>query len=43
MSKIIDAMLETARDLRLNTITIKEIEALNLNERQFTSEMQFYS
>lgn len=32
MSKIIDAMLETARDLHLDTITIKEIEILNLNE-----------
>ena len=26
MSKIIDAMLETAKDLRLDPITIKEIE-----------------
>lgn len=32
MSKIIDAMLETARDLRLDAITIKEIEMLNLSE-----------
>ncbi len=32
MSKIIDAMLETAHDLRLDAITIKEIEVLNLNE-----------
>ncbi len=32
MSKIIDAMLETARDLRLDPITIKEIEVLNLSE-----------
>lgn len=32
MSKIIEAMLETAKDLRLNPITIKEIEVLNLGE-----------
>ena len=32
MSKIIDAMLETAKDLHLDTITIKEIEMLNLTE-----------
>ncbi|KTD59629.1 hypothetical protein Lsai_0540 [Legionella sainthelensi] len=32
MSKIIDAMLETAKDLRLDAITIKEIEMLNLSE-----------
>jgi putative transcriptional regulator len=32
MSNIIDAMLETARDLRLDQITLKEIEVLNLNE-----------
>ena len=32
MSKIIEAMLETAKDLRLNPITIKEIEILNLSE-----------
>ena len=32
MSKIIGAMLETAKDLRLNPITIKEIEILNLSE-----------
>lgn len=32
MSKIIDAMLETAKDLRLDSITIKEIEILNLSE-----------
>ncbi|MFT4060517.1 MAG: helix-turn-helix domain-containing protein [Legionella sp.] len=32
MSKIIDAMLETAHDLRLDPITIKEIEVLNLSE-----------
>lgn len=32
MSKIIDVMLETARDLRLDAITIKEIEMLNLSE-----------
>lgn len=32
MSKIIEAMLETAKDLRLNPITIKEIEVLNLSE-----------
>lgn len=31
-SKIIDAMLETAKDLRLDTVTIKEIEALKLKE-----------
>ena len=31
-SKIIDAMLETAQDLNLNTITIKEIESLKLEE-----------
>lgn len=32
MSKIIAAMLETAKDLHLDAITIKEIEVLNLNE-----------
>lgn len=32
MSKIIDAMLKTAKDLRLGEITIKEIELLNLIE-----------
>jgi putative transcriptional regulator len=32
MSKIINAMLETAKDLRMDTITIKEIEILNLVE-----------
>lgn len=31
-SNIIDAMLETAQDLRLDPITIKEIEVLNLTE-----------
>ncbi|MDF1684410.1 MAG: helix-turn-helix domain-containing protein [Legionellaceae bacterium] len=31
-SNIIDAMLETAHDLGLNQITIKEIEELGLNE-----------
>ena len=32
MSKIIDAMLETAKDLKMDSITIKEIEVLNLSE-----------
>ena len=32
MSRIIDAMLETAKDLKMNSITIKEIEVLNLAE-----------
>lgn len=32
MSKIIEAMLETANDLRLDPITIKEIEVLKLSE-----------
>lgn len=32
MSKIIEAMLETAKHLRLDPITIKEIEMLNLSE-----------
>jgi len=31
-SKIIDAMMETARDLGLSPITIKEIDSLNLQE-----------
>ncbi len=31
-SNIIDTMLETAKDLRLHPITIKEIEILNLGE-----------
>ncbi|MFT3741674.1 MAG: hypothetical protein QM752_03235 [Gammaproteobacteria bacterium] len=31
-SKIIDAMLETAKDLGLSQITIKEIELLNIEE-----------
>lgn len=32
MSIIIDAMLETAHDLRLDPITIREIEVLNISE-----------
>jgi putative transcriptional regulator len=32
MSRIIDAMLETAKDLKMDSITIKEIEVLNLSE-----------
>ena len=32
MSKIINTMLETAMDLRLEPVTIKEIEILNLTE-----------
>ena len=32
MSKIIDAMLETAKYLKMDSITIKEIEVLNLAE-----------
>jgi putative transcriptional regulator len=32
MSKIIEAMIETARDLHLDPITIKEIEVLNLSD-----------
>ncbi len=32
MSKIIEAMLETAKELDMDTITIKEIESLNLSE-----------
>lgn len=32
MSKIIEAMLKTARDLHLDPITIKEIEVLNLSD-----------
>ena len=32
MSKIINAMLETAKDLTMDSITIKEIEVLNLSE-----------
>ena len=32
MSNIIDAMLEMAKDLRLDAITMKEIEILNLSE-----------
>lgn len=31
-SKIMNAMMETARDLRLSPITIKEIDSLNLAE-----------
>lgn len=31
-SKIIDAMLETAKDLDLGSVTMKEIEILNLKE-----------
>jgi putative transcriptional regulator len=31
MSKIIDVMLETAKDLRLDQVTLKEIGALNLS------------
>ncbi len=32
MSKIIEDMLETAKDLRMDPVTIKEIEILNLAE-----------
>lgn len=32
MSKIIEYMLETAKDLRMDSVTIKEIEILNLAE-----------
>lgn len=32
MSKIINVMLETAEDLKLDPITLKEIEILNLTE-----------
>jgi hypothetical protein len=32
MSKIIDAMLETAKSLNFNQVTIKEIASLGLNE-----------
>lgn len=32
MSRLIDEMLETAHDLKLNTVTIREIELLNLKE-----------
>ncbi|MBA4697745.1 MAG: helix-turn-helix domain-containing protein [Legionella sp.] len=32
MSNVIDAMLETATDLKLSAITIKEIEGLKLGE-----------
>ncbi len=31
-SKIIDILAETAADLGVNTVTIREIEALNLKE-----------
>ncbi|KTD48079.1 transcriptional repressor DicA [Legionella quinlivanii] len=32
MSKIIEAVLEAARDIRLDPITIREIELLNVSE-----------
>lgn len=32
MSKMIDDILETAKDLRMDSVTIKEIEILNLAE-----------
>jgi putative transcriptional regulator len=32
LSKLIEDMLETAKDLRMNPVTIKEIEILNLAE-----------
>jgi putative transcriptional regulator len=32
MSRLIDEMLETAHDLKLDSVTIKEIELLNLKE-----------
>lgn len=40
MSKIIEDMLETAKDLRLNPITIKEIEVLNLSGVQELEAME---
>lgn len=39
-SKIIAAMLETARDLDIDLLTIKEIESLNLDELQTLSPKQ---
>lgn len=39
-SKIIDAMLETANDLDIDLLTIKEIESLNLEELQALSPKQ---
>lgn len=32
MSRIIDAMQETAKDFKMDSIIIKEIEVLNLSE-----------
>lgn len=40
MSKIIDAMLSTANDLQLSVITIKEIEALQLQQVKPISSKQ---
>ena len=39
-SKIIEAMLETAKDLDIDTITIKEIEALHLKKVKELSSRQ---
>lgn len=32
MSKLLEAAIETAKDLKLDTVTLREIEALNLPE-----------
>ena len=39
-SKIIDAMLKTARDLDIDTVTMKEIELLELKETKALSSSQ---
>lgn len=39
-SKIIDAMLKTAKDLNMNAVTMKEIEILNLKEIKALSSNQ---
>jgi putative transcriptional regulator len=40
MSRLIDEMLETAKDLKLDNVTIKEIELLNLKEVKLLSPPQ---
>lgn len=39
-SKIIEAMVETAKDLNINTVTLKEIESLHLKEIKALSSNQ---
>ncbi len=40
MSRLIDEMLETAKDLELDSVTLKELELLNLKEVKQLSPTQ---